>query len=770
MTSDFAARSYGSVGRLGPGSRMAGYLIEEQIGAGGMAVVFRARDEVLGRSAAIKVLSPALASDEEFRVRFLRESRAVAAVDEPHIIPVYAAGEADGGVLYIATRFIAGGDLAMLLRQAGGALAPDRAAALVSQVASALDAAHAAGLVHRDVKPGNILIDAIPGRAEHAYLSDFGLSKGALSVTGLTNSGQFLGTPDYCAPEQIRGAAVDGRADQYALACVAFVLLTGALPFHRAETVATLFAHVSDPIPSLTALRPGLPAAVDAVMARGLAKSPADRFERCGEFAAALWEALVSIGQAPAADGWPESGGWPELSGDGLPWPARVTDAGLPPSILAPPTVTASGMPGRRESTTHPNTAAWGRTAAGGMPPAGGRAADRARRAGASRRRRRRTAVLAGSAAAVLAAAGVTAALALPGSHGSQGSHGSPGTSTAGTRGAALPPLRIGTPALAATFTVPGGGTVNSAQFSPDGELLAATDGVTKGTSEIYVWDVPKRTYLTTLAMPSTSLQYNSSFSFSADDDGTLSGVFLNVQANIFTIYRWNLSTGNRTTIRSFPESEHSVLSGDDSILAFADSSGKQISVQHVGTGSVFAHLTMPGNSTIANSGSDISLDRDGGRLVVGATNGIAYVWDVAKQKIIAKLHYDYDAQIIQVPIISPDGNTVSVYADGNGPPTLLDVATQSNITPDDILWPLNNSTSCAFSTDGRVCGTNSTDGKTVDLWDVATHAHLFTVIDPKDVADGGIGAIGPDDSEVATLGPVNASNQSGQIYLWDIP
>jgi serine/threonine-protein kinase len=155
--------------RLGPGSRVAGYMLEEHVGVGGMAVVFRARDETLGRLAAVKVLSPALAANQEFRVRFLRESRSVAAVDEPHIVPVYGAGES-GGVLYIATRFVAGGDLAMLLRRAGGPLAAERAASLIAQVAAALDAAHALGLVHRDVKPGNVLIENRPGRPEHAYL------------------------------------------------------------------------------------------------------------------------------------------------------------------------------------------------------------------------------------------------------------------------------------------------------------------------------------------------------------------------------------------------------------------------------------------------------------------------------------------------------------------------------------------------------------------------------------------------------------------------
>src|ERR1700683_4165070 len=196
-----------------------------------MAVVFRARDERLGRPVALKVLAPALASDPGFRRRFIAESRAAAAVDDPHIIPIYEAGEADGA-LFIAMRFVAGGDLRGVLDREG-ALAPVRAAAFISPVASALDAAHAAGLVHRDVKPGNILVDARRGGPEHAYLTDFGIARAMLSAGTLTVAGQFLGTPDYAPPEQINGQPVDGRADQYALACVAYEVLSGTVPFRR---------------------------------------------------------------------------------------------------------------------------------------------------------------------------------------------------------------------------------------------------------------------------------------------------------------------------------------------------------------------------------------------------------------------------------------------------------------------------------------------------------------------------------------------------------
>jgi serine/threonine-protein kinase len=276
------------------GSLLAGYRLEAQVGAGGFAVVFRARDQRLGRLVALKILAPALTADAAFRRRFIAESRAAAAVDDPHIIPVHEAGEA-GGVLFIAMRFVPGGDLRRVLDREG-ALAPGRAAEVLSPVASALDAAHAAGLVHRDVKPANILVDARPGRPDHVYLSDFGVSKGAVSSVSLTGAGMFLGTPDYSAPEQIEGRGVDGRADQYALACVAYQMLAGAVPFQRDQGLAVLLAHLSAPPPSLSSRQPGLPAVADEVLARGMAKVPEGRYGSCQEFADAL---RAAFGLAP---------------------------------------------------------------------------------------------------------------------------------------------------------------------------------------------------------------------------------------------------------------------------------------------------------------------------------------------------------------------------------------------------------------------------------------------------------------------------------------
>jgi serine/threonine protein kinase len=290
MNGDSAAQLGGPLTGLRPGSRVAGYLLADLVGVGGMAVVFRARDEGLDRTVALKVLAGNLAGDQAARERFTREARTVANVEHPHIIPVYAAGQADG-LLYIAMRFVDGADLHALIRR-DGPLPPRRAAAFVSGMASALDAAHAVGVVHRDVKPANVLVDARPGRPEHGYLTDFGVARVMRSTGGLTIAGQFIGTPNYGAPEQISGAAVDGRTDQYALACVTYELLTGSVPFKREDPMMVLFAHAHAEPPLLTAARPDLPEAVDAVLARGLAKRPDRRFDSCGDFADALRDAL----------------------------------------------------------------------------------------------------------------------------------------------------------------------------------------------------------------------------------------------------------------------------------------------------------------------------------------------------------------------------------------------------------------------------------------------------------------------------------------------
>ncbi len=284
------------------GKQIAGYRVEEEIGRGGMAVVYRARDLRLDRTVALKLLAPELARNDTFRKRFTHESRVAAAIDHPHIVPVFEADETDG-ILYIAMRYVEGSDLRHLLDRKGPLPLP-AALRIAAQVASALDAAHEHGLVHRDVKPGNILVarGTDTDHPEHVYLTDFGLTKKSLSLTGFTTVGQFVGTLDYVSPEQISGRPVDGRCDVYGFACVVHEILAGHPPFQRDDDMALLWAHQYDQPPPLTEQRPELPAAVDPVFAKALAKSPDDRYDSCLDFVAALRAAStgpVHVDHAP---------------------------------------------------------------------------------------------------------------------------------------------------------------------------------------------------------------------------------------------------------------------------------------------------------------------------------------------------------------------------------------------------------------------------------------------------------------------------------------
>jgi serine/threonine-protein kinase len=289
------------------GTEVAGYRIVEQAGSGGMGVVYRAEETGLGgRPVALKLLPPALAGDPDFRARFLREMRVAAAIDHPNIVPIYRAGE-DRGLLYLAMRYVHASDLRRVL-ESEGRLEPGRALAILDQVARALDAAHARGLVHRDVKPGNILLapPVLDGDPEHVYLVDFGLARSANDDRSIGGDGSFLGTPRYAAPEQAAGRPVDARTDGYALGCVLHECLTGHPPFPDGPGEAVLLAHLEAAPPRVTIHRPDLPPAIDQVIARALAKSPEDRFPSCRALVAAAREALeprAPVVQRPAAPG-----------------------------------------------------------------------------------------------------------------------------------------------------------------------------------------------------------------------------------------------------------------------------------------------------------------------------------------------------------------------------------------------------------------------------------------------------------------------------------
>jgi serine/threonine-protein kinase len=259
-----------------PGAEIAGCRIEAVAGRGGMGIVYRATQLSLGRPVAVKLIAPERAGDPGFRERFERESRVAAAIDHPNVIPVYAAGE-EGGHLYLVMRYVKGIDLQGLLARERR-LPSARVAAIGLQVGAALDAAHAVGLVHRDVKPANVLLSG-----EHAYLADFGLSQLVGTDTRLTSTGQWIGTADFMAPEQFSGEEVDARADVYALGCVLYNALTGETPYPRGTVPATMLAHMHDHPPRPSEVAHGVPAGFDRVIARALAKDPEARYPSAGD-------------------------------------------------------------------------------------------------------------------------------------------------------------------------------------------------------------------------------------------------------------------------------------------------------------------------------------------------------------------------------------------------------------------------------------------------------------------------------------------------------
>jgi serine/threonine protein kinase len=280
-------------GDLEPGALFGRYRIEAHVASGGMGVVYRAKDTELQRRVALKLIAPEWAQDEGLRERFKHESRLVAALDHPNVIPVHDAGERDG-VLYIAMRFVEGTDLRGLIDDRG-ALDPHLVGRITSRVASALDAAHAAGLVHRDVKPANVLLAGGPGE-EHPYLTDFGLAKRLDGDSGLTHSGQWLGTVDYVAPEQLTGQPVDHRTDVYSLAVLTFEALTGEVPFRGESGPAKMTAKLHEELPSLRERAPWLAPGLDDVIQRGMATAPEARYQSAGELGRAL---LSAVGPTP---------------------------------------------------------------------------------------------------------------------------------------------------------------------------------------------------------------------------------------------------------------------------------------------------------------------------------------------------------------------------------------------------------------------------------------------------------------------------------------
>ncbi|HUC07238.1 MAG TPA: serine/threonine-protein kinase, partial [Solirubrobacterales bacterium] len=280
---------------LSAGDDFAGYRIERRLGRGGMGILYLAVEPGLDRRVALKLIAPEAAAEEVFAKRFAEESRIAASIEHPNVVPIYSAGE-ERGVPYIAMRFVAGSDLGRRIDR-DGSLDPAHAVALIAQVGNGLDAIHAAGLVHRDVKPANVLLSGEEG-SEHAYITDFGVARNVATQSGLTQTGRFVGTLDYVAPEQIAGGPVDARVDVYALGCLLFKLLTGRVPFPREGEAARLYAHLNDPPPAPSLYQPSVPMALDDVVIRALSKAPEDRYPSAGDLGRA---AVAALSGAPVA-------------------------------------------------------------------------------------------------------------------------------------------------------------------------------------------------------------------------------------------------------------------------------------------------------------------------------------------------------------------------------------------------------------------------------------------------------------------------------------
>jgi YVTN family beta-propeller protein len=279
---------------VGAGSRLGPFVIDAEIARGGMGVVFRARQPSLERDVALKLIDPRFASDAGYRTRFLREARLAARVEHPHAVPIYDSGEADGQ-LFMAMRLIGGRDLGRLIAERSW-LEADQAVEVLEQVAGALDAVHRESLIHRDVKPANVIMGG--GEQTWAYLTDFGIARGAAEDTVLTGTGERIGTADYSSPEQIRGEEVGPASDIYSLGCLFYACLAGEPPFRRADEVATIHAHLHDQPRPLGSM--GQPGALDPVIRRALAKDPAERFSSASEFALAARSAIAGGAAADA--------------------------------------------------------------------------------------------------------------------------------------------------------------------------------------------------------------------------------------------------------------------------------------------------------------------------------------------------------------------------------------------------------------------------------------------------------------------------------------
>ena len=686
------------------GEEFAGYRLLSVLGRGGMSIVFRAENPRLGNVIALKVLDPELANNDVFRSRFLEESRIAASMNHPNVIPIHDTGSSDG-LLYIAMRYVSGTDLRQMLKQRGP-LPTDEAVFLLSQAARALDAAHRRGLVHRDVKPANLLIErgTDEGDPEHVYLTDFGITKHQDGVSGLTSAGALLGTIDYIAPEQVRGMSVLGMADQYSLGCVLYECLTGRLPYEKDFGTAIMWAHVEEPPIPATRARPGLPPGIDDVFSKVLAKLPGDRYDSCRAF---MNDAGHALGLGEPMSG---SGSLGMVSGSGaVPYPPELAGGGYPSSELTHDRYESRGDPTSSWPVSQPLPPPPPTTADPIVAPAG------PGRGPGHRRRGRRGSWLVAALALLLvagAAAGVTLGLtrghnppAGGGSTATAGGSTAPGTATASGTGSAA---SVALPAVAGTIHV--GPNPNYIAVAPNGKFAYVTD---PGAGTVTVLSTATDKVTGTINIPQGPPE---SVSFSPDGRTAYVSVYGGHSVPLIAF----VDTATGAVTATVPVDNHTpdpsttspdgrflyvpnhntALTGtDENVIDVIDTTSK----------------TLVGDIAVSANPHWIVFGKDGQRFYsTDHMSATVTVLNASTNAVIANISV---GETPHSAILSPDGSRLAVTSFDGNVVFLIDTATDKMVAQ----VPVGkNPLDIAYSPDGRYIYTTNNEDNTVTVIDTA--------------------------------------------------
>jgi len=683
--------------------QVGNYRLDSLLGRGGMGEVYKAYDTQRDRYVALKLLPQALSGDREYLKRFQRESNVAARLRDPHVIPIHDFGEIDGQ-LFIDMRLVDGSDISALL-DTDGRIAPQRAVYLISQVAEALDAAHADHLVHRDIKPSNILVTS----SDFVYVVDFGIARSVGGrQTPLTHTGAYIGTLDYMAPERFTGHDVDGRADIYSLACLLHECLTGAPPFSGKDLPALMYAQLYYGPPEASSLVEGVPPALDAVIARGMAKDPNDRFPTAGALAVAAREALLAPAPTPQMTElqhtWTETPDppWPPAAQPDPPWPAAAqTD---PPWPAATQTVAADSVDDWGD-TRPPEDVPQSKR----LDPDGSRLPPAVATSGPPRgpaRRRLGVLILAAAAAVAVAVAIVLVVMASPGTKTGASATQSPGSATGPAPSSV--PAGVAVPTVAGT--IPVGGNPNYVQVAPNGEFAYITN---QGARTITVLDTANDRVSGTIKIPQGPPE---SVSFSPDSQTAYVSVYGSHSAPVIVFV--DTATGKVTgtvpvdNISAGP----SATSPDGLYLYVANHNMVQGHPQD----NVLDVIDLASKKVIHN----IPVEPNPHWVVFDNKNGRFYVTD-HMSTVVTVLNTNTNGIITTIEVgetphsaaLSPDGSRLAVTSFNGNEVFLVNTATDKEVA---IIPVGGNPLDVAYSPDGRYLFTANNDGNTVTVIDTA--------------------------------------------------